>query len=143
VSLLAFLAHRLRFLRDLIPLPQLLDLFFWLHALLFHRQRFRVLESLVAELDSWPEVRWQLHRFGGIEWRLDGREIGHVHGNGVLDVLLPTRAEAEAAILARRAHPHHTHPATAWVSLSVEDRATLRVALGLLTDATRNSAPGP
>ena len=30
------------------------------------------------------------HRFGGIEFRLGKRELGHIHGDSLLDIPLPT-----------------------------------------------------
>jgi hypothetical protein len=135
VRLLAFLSHRLRLLRDLPPLPQLLDAFFWLVTYLFHRSQFAALEALITEVGSWSGVRWQLHRFGGIEWRIGRYEIGHLHGNGVLDVRLPTRAAARQAQAAGLACEHHTHPGSAWVSRTVRSRTDLPAALALLQQA--------
>jgi hypothetical protein len=138
VRLLAFLSRRLRPLRDLPPLPQLLDAFLWLYTFLFRRRMFVAQEALVAEVGGWSGVRWQLHRFGGIEWRIEGREIGHLHGNGVLDVRLPTRAAARQAQEVGLACEHHTHPGSAWVSLSVRSHTDLPAALTLLQHATAN-----
>ena len=132
MRLLGFLSARLRFCRDVPPLPHLLDAYLWLHAFLFRRETFAAMEALFEELRAWPGVTWHLHRFGGIEWRVGATEIGHLHGNGVLDALLPNREASEREIRAGRAVEHHTHPRTAWVSLSVRSRADERIATQLL-----------
>ena len=135
MTLLGFLSARLRFLRDVTPLPHLLDAFLWLHSFLFRRKAFDAMESVFEEARAWDGVTWRLHRFGGIEWRVGGMEIGHLHGNGVLDVLLPNRKDAEKAIADGRAASHHTHPRTAWVSRPIRCAADVPPALGLLREA--------
>lgn len=135
MRLLGYLSARLRFWRDVPPLPHLLDAFLWLHSFLFRREVFTSMEALFEELRAWPGVTWRLHRFGGIEWRLGMVELGHLHGNGVLDVLLPSREVAEREIRAGRAEEHHTHPRTAWVSLSIYSRAGGRAGTELLRKA--------
>jgi hypothetical protein len=135
VAFLGFLSARLRFLRDVPPLPHLLDAFLWLHSFLFRRERFRAMEALFEELRAWPGVTWHLHRFGGIEWRVGATEIGHLHGNGVLDVLLPDREIAEREIGAGRAREHHTHPRTAWISFPIRSSVDRFTATELLRTA--------
>ena len=135
MRLLGLLSARLRFLRDVPPLPHLLDAFFWLHSFLFRREAFTAMEALFEELRTWPGVTWRLHRFGGIEWRRGTVELGHLHGNGVLDVLLPSREAAERAIRAGRASEHHTHPRTAWVSVPIRSDAEIEQARGLMWEA--------
>ena len=117
MALLGFLSARLRFLRDIPPLPHLLDALLWIHTWLFRRKTFDAMESVFEEVLAWEGVTWHLHRFGGREWRVGPVELGHLHGNGVLDVLLPGKTAAEEAVSSGRAALHHTHPRTAWVSL--------------------------
>ena len=70
------------------------------------------------EVASWPGVTTHAHRFGGIEFRLGRREIGHLHGErwadlpfqkGIRDMLVETG----------RAQPHHVLPETGWVSRQI------------------------
>jgi hypothetical protein len=55
------------------------------------------------------------HRFGGIEYRLGRKELGHVHGDRLADLPLPRRLRDEV-IAAGRAKPHHVLPESGWVS---------------------------
>ena len=125
---LSFLSLRLRFLRGFWLLPQLVETLLLLQTLVFHRRRLQAMETLFETLTRWPGVTWHLHRFGGKEFRRHGRELAHLHGNGVLDLPL-TRARAEAVIAAGLAQEHHTYPGTGWVSLQIE---TTEPALTLL-----------
>jgi hypothetical protein len=34
-----------------------------------------------AVVESWPDVEVGALRFGGVEFRLGGRELGHLHGD--------------------------------------------------------------
>jgi Family of unknown function (DUF5519) len=64
---------------------------------------------------SWPGVEAVPHRFGGTEYRLDRKEMGHVHGDHLADLPLPRKLRDEV-IAAGRARPHHVLPETGWVS---------------------------
>ncbi|WP_338199364.1 luciferase family protein [Candidatus Nephthysia bennettiae] len=64
---------------------------------------------------SWPGVEAVPHRFGGIEYRLGRKEMGHVHGDRLADLPLPRKLHDEV-IAAGRAQPHHVLPATGCVS---------------------------
>ena len=48
-------------------------------------------ERIKKELLSWPCVTAEPHRFGGIEFRLNRREMGHIHGDRVADLPLSYR----------------------------------------------------
>lgn len=39
-----------------------------------------IIESIQKEISSWPYVSAEPHRFGGIEFRFNKREMGHIHG---------------------------------------------------------------
>lgn len=74
-----------------------------------------IAELVEHEVSSWPNVVKLPHRFGGIEFRVNGHEIGHLHGNrqAVLPFSLRTREELVAA---GRASLHHVLPQTGWVT---------------------------
>jgi hypothetical protein len=78
-----------------------------------------VAERVERELLSWPGVVAGAHRFGGREFRFGGREIGHLHGDRLADLLFPVRIRKEL-VAAGRAQPHHVLPETGWVSFYVK-----------------------
>jgi hypothetical protein len=78
--------------------------------------------QIEREVASWDGVTVHPHRFGGVEFRLGRREIGHLHGarwadlpfhKGVRDMLVETG----------RAQPHHVLPETGWVSRQIREDA--------------------
>jgi hypothetical protein len=40
-----------------------------------------IIESIKKEILNWPNVTAEPHRFGGLEFRLNKREMGHMHGD--------------------------------------------------------------
>jgi len=86
------------------------------------------LESVLRE---WPGVVMTPHRFGGVEFRVDRREIGHVHPNGMLDLPFPIRIRREL-VAAGRADAHHMLPNTGWVSFRLRTEHDVPGALELL-----------
>ena len=66
----------------------------------------RIADAIRAELLSWDGVSAHPHRFGGTEFRVHGREFGHLHGDRLADIPFPKRARDEL-IAAGRAEPHH------------------------------------
>ena len=46
-------------------------------------------ERIEAALQSWSGITSQPHRFGGTEYCLGRREIGHVHGDSLMDIPFP------------------------------------------------------
>ena len=50
-----------------------------------------MLEKIKKEILSWPGVTAGQHKFGGIEFLLNKREMGHIHGDRLADLPFPMR----------------------------------------------------
>lgn len=74
-----------------------------------------ILESIQKQLLSWPNVTSEPHRFGGTEFRLNKREMGHMHGDRLVDLPFPMHIGNEL-VNSGRASPHHILPQSGWVS---------------------------
>jgi hypothetical protein len=75
-------------------------------------------ERITSTVASWPEVELGPHRFGGIEFRLGRRELGHLHGDRIADLPFPRRVRDEL-IAAGRARPHHVLPESGWITFAI------------------------
>ncbi len=64
---------------------------------------------------SWPGVTLQTHRFGGIEFRVNEREFGHLHGDDQADIPFSSRLRNEL-VASGKAAPHHLYPSSGWVT---------------------------
>ena len=49
------------------------------------------IEIIEKEILNWPYVTAEPHRFGGTEFRLDKREMGHIHSEGLADIPFPMK----------------------------------------------------
>lgn len=106
---------------------------------------------LVWEIGQWPGVTVGKHRYGGIEFRLGRRELGHLHGDYLAD--LPFPVVVRRRLVARgQAMPHHILPRSGWVSYPIRDLAATGGALALFrlayerataADRERRSRGGP
>ena len=67
------------------------------------------------EVGSWEGVTVAPHRFGGVEFRLGRRELGHLHGDTLADLPFPRRIR-DMLVETGRAERHHVLPKSGWVS---------------------------
>lgn len=80
---------------------------------------------------SWPSVTSQPHRFGGVEYLIGRREIGHIHGDHFVDIPFPKKVRDEI-VAAGDAKPHHVLPDSGWVSFYLHDKGDIERAIALL-----------
>lgn len=90
----------------------------------------KIAEAIRDEVLRWPGVTAHPHRFGGVEFRVHHREIGHLHGDRLADLPFPRRVRDEL-ITAKRAVPHHVLPDSGWVSFHIRDTQDLPILLEL------------
>jgi hypothetical protein len=76
-------------------------------------------ERLIEEVGTWPAVTVGEHRFGGTEWRVGPREIGHVHAWGMLDIAY-LRALRDALIEEGLTGAHHLLDQSGWTTFYIE-----------------------
>jgi hypothetical protein len=76
-------------------------------------------EQLIDDVGTWPGVTVAEHRFGGTEWRVGPREIGHVHGWGMLDIAY-LRALRDALIETGQTGVHHLLDQSGWTTFYIE-----------------------
>lgn len=64
---------------------------------------------------SWPGIEAKPHRFGGTEYVIGKREIGHIHGDWLVDIPFPVKVREEV-VAAGKAELHHILPDSGWIS---------------------------
>jgi hypothetical protein len=72
-------------------------------------------QRITREVLRWPGTSSRPHRFGGVEFRYAGHELGHLHGSRQADLPFPVRVREEL-VASGRASPHHILPQTGWVT---------------------------
>lgn len=88
-------------------------------------------QRIDAALRDWVGVKAERHPFGGTEYRVARREIGHVHGDHLVDIPFPKKARNELVSVGR-AEPHHVLPESGWVSIHLEEASDVERAIELL-----------
>src|SRR5215217_4226842 len=89
-----------------------------------------IAEEIGREVLRWPGVEAKPHRFNGVEFRVSGHEIGHLHGSRLADLPFPVRVRKEL-VAAGRAQLHHVLPETGWVSYPIRGEEDVAGALEL------------
>jgi hypothetical protein len=87
--------------------------------------------AIRAAVASWPGTHDTPHRFGGTEFLIGKREIGHLHGDRLLDVPFP-RAVHDELIAGGKVQPHHVMPDSGWISFWLVHAADVEEAIAIL-----------
>jgi predicted DNA-binding protein (MmcQ/YjbR family) len=88
-------------------------------------------ETIKEVVLSWDGVAAHTHRHGGTEYRLGKREIGHTHGDSLVDIPFPKTVRDEL-VSAGRAEPFHVLSKSGWVSVYLRAATDVERAIELL-----------
>lgn len=94
------------------------------------KPRLEIRKIIERELLSWPDVTVGEHRFGGREFRVGQRELGHLHGSAVADLPFP-RAIRDELVSGGKVSPHHHLPNSGWISFYFRSEEDIPAALAL------------
>jgi hypothetical protein len=82
------------------------------------------------EVAAWDGVTVEPHRFGGIEFLVGRRELGHLHGSRLADLPFPVRVR-EQLVADGKAQPHHILPDSGWVSYPIRAASDVAAVIAL------------
>ncbi|HEY2980777.1 MAG TPA: luciferase family protein [Anaerolineales bacterium] len=88
-------------------------------------------KRIIDTVLNWEMVEAHPHRFGGTELVVGRREIGHIHGDGLVDIPFPRKVRDEI-VAAGEAQPHHVLPESGWVSFYLREEGDVERAIALL-----------
>ncbi|MGO8793129.1 MAG: luciferase family protein [Terriglobia bacterium] len=86
-------------------------------------------EAVIREVSSWDGVAVREHRFGGVEFRVGRRELGHLHAR-FADLAFPRNVRDEL-VASGRARPHHFLPESGWVTVPMRTATEVAGAIEL------------
>jgi hypothetical protein len=135
----AFIVRKLRWLARVPLFPQIFDAMLLAATALFDWRALAVRESLELEACRSLGVELGAHRFGGVGFNFGGRELAHLHGNGLFDAFVGMGAR-DSVVQSGMALPHHVFPRSGWVSFRIKTEADLPNALELMRIAQRYRA---
>src|SRR5690348_9699487 len=87
------------------------------------------LEAVRGQVSSWKGISLHHHRFGGVEFRLGDRELGHLHAK-FADLPFP-RPIRDEMVASGRAKPHHVLPDSGWVTVPMRSASEAENVIGL------------
>jgi len=88
-------------------------------------------ETIKQAVLSWEGVTTHTHRYGEAEYRLGKMEIGHIHGDSLVDIPFPKKVRDEL-VSAGRAEPFHVLSKSGWVSVYLRAATDVERAIELL-----------
>ena len=91
-------------------------------------------EVITNTVTGWEGVTAQPHRFGGVEYVIGKREIGHIHGDHLVDIPFPKKVRDEIVHMGR-AQAHHILPESGWVSFYLHQPGDIERAIALLAES--------
>ena len=136
-----FVVKKLRWLARIPFLPQLFDAGLMIATMLFDRPRLRAMEMFENAIRRKYPIQRRPHRFGGVGFFIGTTEIGHLHGNGLLDLFVGKSFRAEQ-VRRGRALPHHVFPDSGWISFWLKNPADIAQALALFEIASMYRTTG-
>jgi MFS family permease len=74
-----------------------------------------ITENIKKEILSWPGVTSNPYQFGGVEFRVNKRDMGHIHGEKLADLPFPIEIRKDL-IASGKVLPHIIYPESMWVS---------------------------
>ncbi|MEO6520853.1 MAG: luciferase family protein [Mucilaginibacter sp.] len=72
-----------------------------------------------------------MHRYGGVQFNYNGKEIGHVHSNGLLDVLFSRQIKYDL-MNQGLINDHHVFNNSGWISFYIKKEEDVAYAIDLL-----------
>lgn len=97
------------------------------------------IDDIEQEVLKWEGTCTRLHKYGGLQFDFRGRELGHIHGNGLLDVLF-SREVKRALMAGGRTGEHHVFRNSGWTSFYVRTQEDRDRAIRLLRISYRQKA---
>jgi len=128
---LTWIAKNLGFLKRIPLLGILLDDQIKLMLFILKPKVFRKMIRIVREVRTWKGVTTSNHIYGGIQFNYQGFELGHLHGNGLLDIRI-NRKMKEKALIQKDVFQHHILGDSLWLSYKIRNHSKEEVALELL-----------
>ena len=127
----SFVVKRLGFLKT-IPLTALFfDSLIKIWMFISNPKMLEWLDEIEEEVLSWNNTSVNLHKYGGIQFDYKGKEIGHVHSNGLLDVLFSKKSKMDL-IKEGRIADHHVLKNSGWISFYIHNQDDVDYAKRLL-----------
>lgn len=111
----SFIVKNFGFLKSVPLLAYIFDSWLKIYALVRNPELLDWIDEIESELIKWEDVTISIHKYGGTQFNCNGKEIGHLHSNGLLDILYNQKVKAQL-LKDGRIQAHHVFKNSGWVS---------------------------
>lgn len=126
-----FIVRNFGFLKHVPLFPHIFDSLLKLRTFVYNRQLLDAFDSIEDEVISWKGATVGIHKYGGLQFNVDKQEIGHLHGNGLLDVVFSRKIKM-VLIEEGRVSDHHLFKKSGWISFHIASPENKTYAIKLL-----------
>lgn len=126
-----FVVKYLGFLKWIPVLPHIFDTFLKLSYLIYNKRIVELTDEIESVVSKWDNITISMHKYGGVQFNHGKREIGHIHSNGLVDILFD-RKKKEELLEIGIAKDHHVFKNSGWVSLYIKTETDKNNAILLL-----------
>lgn len=121
----------LGFLKFVPGLALLFDCWLKVYSLFTNPRMLDCIDEIEKEVLQWSDTSTQTHKYGGLQFNYKGKELGHIHSNGLLDMPFSRKIKAEL-MTERRIQDHHSFKNTGWISFYMHTEDDAKYGLQLL-----------
>ena len=126
-----FIVSHLKVLKHVPFFALWFDAMMMIWSILFLPAVHQTIEAIENEVLGWQGISRSPHKFGGLQFNYAGKELGHIHSQGTLDILF-TRKMKQRLIQDGQACEHHTFRQSGWVSFYIRSSEDFAGAMHLL-----------
>ncbi|MDB5127990.1 luciferase family protein [Mucilaginibacter sp.] len=108
------------FLKFVPGLPHLFDAWLKLWTLITNPKLLDWIDDIEKEVLKRDNTTATTHKFGGLQFNHENKELGHIHSNGLLDMLLNRELKQQLIQQNSRVKDHHSLKNTGWLSFYME-----------------------
>jgi len=111
--------------------PQTFDQFLMFTSQISNKTKYAMIQKFISNICSWEKTSTGTHHLGGVEFYLNNKAIGHIHGNGRIDILFSKKLK-DTLVKNKMASEHKFLPGTGWVTFTLINEEDFDHAISLM-----------
>lgn len=126
-----WVVRRIGFLKHIPLLAMVFDGWLMMWNAIRNPDMLSAIDKIETTVGTWNGIELSIHKFGGLQFNYRGREVGHIHSNGILDICF-TKKISNTLIANKKANEHHVFKTSGWISFYVRGKQDYDTAITLL-----------
>lgn len=94
-----------------------------------------IANKLINEIQIWEGIEIRPHTFGGFQFKMNGMDIGHIHGDKIVDLPLSSHIQLKISLLKEKNNNniklsnYHIYPGSKWIVYYLKDDSDISTVL--------------